>query len=98
MDPIYHQQMHDVLNTKSARPKEQSWQQLGIMLPILRNNASKNIIRNEQLDVDPTQELLNQARVIQNTMHTPAALTSPNIFSQNRKAKRNKPASYDLDN
>jgi len=31
-------------------------------------------------------------------MHTPAALTSPNIFSQNRKAKRNKPASYDLDN
>jgi len=25
MDPIYHQQMQDVLNSKSARPKEQSW-------------------------------------------------------------------------
>ena len=68
------------------------------MLPILRQTAMKNIIRNDQLDIDPKQEYLNKQRVTKNTMHSPAALTSPNIFKQNKMAKRDAPASYDEDN
>lgn len=48
---------------------------MGVMLPILRQNATKNVIRNEHLGVDPEVELLNKLKVVQNTLHSPAALT-----------------------
>jgi hypothetical protein len=67
--------MQDVLKNPIKRPKEASWQPIGIMLPILKQNASKNIMRNGHLDTDPEQYLLNRYKLMANTMHTPADLT-----------------------
>ena len=72
--------MRAVLKEPSKRPKEQSWQQMGVMLPILRQNATSNIIRNVQSDIEPEQEDLNIQKIVQNTLHTPAALSTPNIL------------------
>lgn len=88
LETIYANKMNDVLKERIKRPKEASWQQMGVMLPILRQGASKNIIRNDHLDIDPHQEMLNRMKVVQSTLHSPSALTSPNIFKQHKKTSR----------
>ena len=49
MDTIYNQQMLTNIHTPAQRPKEKSWQQLNVMLPILRQNCSTNIRRNDKM-------------------------------------------------
>ena len=88
LEPIYANKMQDVLKEPSTRPKEKNWQQIGVMLPIWRQGASKNIIRNTHLDIDPTQEMLNNTKVLQSTLHSPSQLTSPNINRQHKKTSR----------
>ena len=60
------------------------------MLPILRQNESKNIIRNDHLDIDSEQEMLNKFKVFQKTLHSNSQLTSPNIFKQHKITSRSK--------
>jgi len=98
MDPIYYSQMQDLLKSPDFRPKkEREWQQLGIMLPILRQNHTTNVIRNDQWDVDPDAEIQSRARATLNTLHTPACLTSPSITLQSRKAVSTYPVIYEED-
>lgn len=58
------------------------------MLPILRQNASKNIRRNSNLDTDPEQYHINRTTMMKNTMHSPTDLTSPRISKQKQKVSR----------
>ena len=74
--------MNDLLKKPINRPKEKSWQQMGIMLPILRQNQTKNIIRNDHLDMmDEESERLNREKVLQRTLHSPNALTNYDIHN-----------------
>lgn len=41
-----------------------------VMLPILRQNESKNIIRNDHLDIDAEQEIFNKLKVAQKTLYS----------------------------
>ena len=70
---------------------------MGIMLPILRQNETKNIIRNDNMDINTEQELLNKFKVLQRTLHSPSQLTSPNIFKQHRITSRSKSIGIDDD-
>ena len=60
------------------------------MLPILRQNETKNIIRNDHMDIDTEQEMQNKFKVLQRTLHSPSQLTSPNIFKQHKIESRSK--------
>ena len=64
MDHIYKNRMDDLIKRPIKRPKEKSWQQVDVMLPILRQNQTKNIIRNDYLDVNPDQENVNREKLL----------------------------------
>ena len=58
------------------------------------------MIKNEQtMVIDPSVEEQGRQRVIQNTLHSPADLTSPSILQQTKKARRgSKPVNLEEDN
>ena len=88
MDPIYNQQMLTHHKSPSPRPQEKNWQQLNVMLPILRQNHVTNIIKNDKmLLIDREIEKSCKLRLAKNTIHSPADLTAPSIFQQTKKNK-----------
>ena len=69
-----------ILNEPDKRPPERQWQQMKVMLPILRTSGAVNMTRNEMLAKKLTEH--QKTRLNEHTIHSPAELTDFNIQKQ----------------
>lgn len=70
-------QIQNILNEPDKRPPERQWQQMQVMLPILKTSGATNLNRN-----DVTKKKLSEnakAKLNEQIIHTPAELADFSI-------------------
>ena len=70
-----------ILNEPDKRPPERQWQQMQVMLPILKTTGATNMTRNEMLATKKLTEDA-KAKLNQQIIHTPAELADFSIMQQ----------------